>query len=173
MTKKILTDKFFDRSSVVVAKDLIGKYLVRKKEGKIYAFKIVETEAYEGLNDRASHAYRGQTSRNAPMFGEAGTIYVYFTYGMHFMLNITCGKKGHPAAVLIRGVEECSGPARLTKKLEIDKKLNGLSLGKRSGLWVEDRGVEIKKIKVKKTPRIGIDRSGPVWSQKLYRFVIR
>ena len=81
MTKKILTDKFFDRSSVVVAKDLIGKYLVRKKEGKIYAFKIVETEAYEGLNDRASHAYRGQTSRNAPMFGEAGTIYVYFKIG--------------------------------------------------------------------------------------------
>src|SRR3989344_3170907 len=111
MKRKILKSCFFDRSSVIVAKDLLGKYLVR--DG--VAYKIIETEAYEGLEDKASHASRGQTLRNTPMFGPPGTIYVYFTYGIHWMLNIVCGKEGYPSAILIRGVEGCIGPARLTK----------------------------------------------------------
>ena len=184
--RKILKTEFFDRSSVTVAEELLGKFLVRerkigeKKEREMY--KIVETEAYEGLLDRASHASRGQTVRNAPMYGLPGTIYVYFTYGMHFMFNIVCGKKGHPAAVLIRGVESCSGPGRLTKKLGIDKRLNGRMLGKTSGLWVQwvedrievrDKSYEIRKVKILRTPRIGIRYAGPIWSKKLYRFVLQ
>ena len=173
MRGKILKQEFFDRNSIIVAEDLLGKYLAREIEGKIERFKIIETEAYGGLDDKASHAHRGQTPRNTPMFGKPGTIYVYFTYGIHWMLNITCGKIGHPAAVLIRGLEECTGPARLTKKLLIDKSLNNKPLGKKAGLWIEDRVKKESKIKVIKTPRIGIDSSGPIWSKKLYRFVIK
>ncbi len=165
-----LSSEFFDRSSVLVAKNLLGKYLVRRINGKTEKYKITETEAYEGWDDKASHASRGQTPRNTPMFEKPGTIYVYFTYGMHYMLNIVCGNPGHPAATLIRGIEGTVGPARLTKKLVIDKALNGKMLGKASGLWVED-AINNKK-KILKTPRIGIPYAGPVWSQKLYRFVL-
>ena len=172
MRNKNLKVEFFDRNAVVVARVLIGKYLVRKAGNKTYSYKIVETEAYEGLKDKASHANRGQTPRNTPMFDHPGTIYVYFTYGMHWMLNIVCGKKGHPAAVLIRGVEGCIGPARLTKKLKIDKDLNSKILGRKSGLWIEDNSVN-KKLKIIKTSRIGVDYAGPIWSKKLYRFVLK
>jgi DNA-3-methyladenine glycosylase len=173
MKYKVLPNEFFNRSSVVVAKDLLGKFLVRKYRNKIEKFMITETEAYEGKEDKASHAHRGQTKRNTPMFGEPGTIYVYFTYGMHWMLNIVCGKRGYPSAVLIRGVEALSGPARLTKRLKIDKKLNNKMFGKKSGLLFEEVVDLNKKLKISRTPRIGIDRSGPVWSKKLYRFVIK
>ena len=170
--RRVLKSEFFDRSAVLVAKDLLGKYLVRKIGGKIEKYKIIETEAYEGVKDKASHASRGQTERNTPMFGQSGTIYVYFTYGMHWMLNISCGKKGHPAAVLIRGVEDCNGPGRVTKKLKIDRKLNGKLLGKKSGLWIKVIG-NSEKLKILKTPRIGINSAGPIWSKKLYRFVLK
>lgn len=168
---KVVSKEFFDRSSVLVAKDLLGKYLARKTDKKVERYKIVETEAYEGLLDKASHASRGQTPRNTPMFEVGGTVYVYFTYGMHHMFNIVCGPKGHPSAVLIRGVEGCVGPGRLTKKLQIDKGLNGKILGRKSGLWVEEGDIT-QKFKIKRTPRIGVDYAGPVWSQKLYRFLI-
>ncbi|MBA3732891.1 DNA-3-methyladenine glycosylase [Patescibacteria group bacterium] len=171
--KRILKPEFFNRNSVLVARDLIGKYLTRKTRDKIMSFMIVETEAYEGLKDKASHSHRGQTPRNTPMWEEPATIYVYFTYGMHWMLNISCGKKGHPAAVLLRGIEGCIGPGRLTKKLSIDKTLNGKILGKEAGLWIEEDLTEIKKIKVLKTPRIGINSAGPIWTKKLYRFVLK
>lgn len=173
MISKLLKPKFFDRNSVVVAEDLLGKYLVREINGKKITSKIVETEAYEGIKDKASHAYKGKTFRNTPMFGKPGTIYVYFTYGIHWMLNISCGKVGHPAAVLIRGIEGCIGPARLTKKLRIDKRLNKKLLGKKSDLWIEEADSISKKIKVLKTPRIGVNYAGFVWSKKLYRFVLK
>ncbi len=157
----------------MVARELLGKYLMREREEKVESYRIIETEAYEGFDDKASHAHRGQTPRNTPMFGKPGTIYVYFTYGLHMMLNIVCGEEGHPSAVLVRGIEECSGPGRLTKKLGIDKSLNAQRLSKKTGLWVEERDEFLAKIKIIKTPRIGIDSAGPVWSQKLYRFVLR
>src|SRR5437868_15291552 len=99
----VLKVEFFERSAIVVARDLLGTFLVREINGEKLRFKIVETEAYEGFADLASKASRGQTPGNAPMFAAPGTIYVYFTYGMHWMLNVVCGKAGHPAAVLIRG----------------------------------------------------------------------
>jgi DNA-3-methyladenine glycosylase len=133
-----IKSKFFERSAVKVARELIGCFLVRKlKNGKMERLKIVETEAYEGHSDKASHASRGETARNKVMFGEPGVWYIYFTYGMHYMLNIVCGPKGHPAAVLIRGVKGAIGPARLTKKLNIDKKFNGQPASKKTGLWIE------------------------------------
>lgn len=161
--------RFFERSALIVAKELVGKFLVRKIGTREYAFMITETEAYDGFKDKASHAYRGKTKRNEPMFGPAGYWYVYFTYGMHWMLNIVTGQKGYPAAALIRGVVGVNGPARLTKKLKIDKKFNGQKADKRNKLWIEDRGVKISAKKVKKTPRIGVAYAEE-WAEKPYRY---
>ena len=172
MRGKELKQSFFERPTLIVARELLGKYLVRKRGGSIVALMITETEAYDGFDDKASHASRGQTSRNTPMFSEAGTIYVYFTYGMHWMLNIVCGKEKYPAAVLIRGVESINGPARLTKALGIDKQLNKLSLSKESGLWVEDRGVRFLQDDIKRSGRIGVDYAGK-WAKKPWRFVLK
>src|SRR4051812_28041733 len=125
---KTLPKHFFNRKTLTVANDLLGKYLVREIDGEIIREKIIETEAYIGPHDLACHSSRGRTERNKIMFEEAGTIYIYFTYGMHWMLNIVTEEKDFPSAVLIRGLENVSGPARLTKKLKIDKGLNGLKL---------------------------------------------
>jgi DNA-3-methyladenine glycosylase len=169
--KKVLGPEFFDRSTLVVAKDLLGKYLVRKINGKEIALLITETEAYHGFNDLASHASRGPTPRNMPMFEGPGTIYIFFTYGMHWMLNFVCGPKDFPAAILIRGAGDIIGPARLTKFLKIDKSLNGTMLGKKSGLWVEDRGVKLKSSQITKGPRVNVDYAGP-WAAKPWRFIL-
>jgi DNA-3-methyladenine glycosylase len=169
---KVLDKKFFNQKTLIVARNLLGKYLVRKIGKKIIREKITEVEAYLGTHDLASHASRGKTPRNEPMFSHAGTIYVYFTYGIHWMLNIVTEERDSPAAVLIRGTENISGPARLTKKLKIDKSLNRKKLGKSTGLWIEDRGESVKPKNILKTPRIGIDSSGPIWSNKKYRFVL-
>jgi DNA-3-methyladenine glycosylase len=132
---------------------------------------ITEIEAYDGPNDKASHACRGKTERNKVMFGEAGNWYVYFTYGMHWMLNIVTGPKDYPAAILIRGTKEISGPARITKFLKIDKKFNGKSASKKSNLWIEDRGIKIKSSQITAAKRIGVDYAGN-WANKHYRFKI-
>lgn len=171
--RKVLGKSFFDRSTPEVAEGLIGKYLVRRYRGKNIALMITETEAYDGFKDKASHAHRGQTPRNEVMFGEAGRWYVYFTYGMHWMLNIVTGPQKYPAAVLIRGVEGISGPARLTKKLKIDRKLNNKKANRKTGLWIEDREVRIKKSAISRTGRIGISYAGPYWAKKKFRFVLK
>ena len=177
----LLPKTFFENKTLVVAKELIGKYLVRKVGNKITREKIVETEAYVGPHDLACKSSRGKTEGNKIMYEEAGTIYVYFTYGMHWMLNVVTEAKDFPSAVLIRGTEITSGPARLTKALKIDKKLNGLKLGEKSGLWIEEdlkadslpAGRRDSKLKISKTPRIGIDSAGPIWANKPYRFILR
>lgn len=169
--RKILKPEFFERSALAVARDLIGKFLVRKIDGKEIALIITETEAYGGFRDLASHSRFGKTPRTSVMFGPPGHIYVYFTYGMHWMLNIVCGKEEYPAAVLIRAAGQFIGPARLTKALHIDKSLNGLLLGKKAGLWIEDRGVKIPKKAIIATPRVGINNSGPIWKERPWRFV--
>ena len=169
---KMLAKNFFNRPTLVVARDLLGKFLVRRLKGKNVAFIITEVEAYDGFRDRASHASRGKTARNAPMFGPAGCWYVYFTYGMHWMLNIVCGQERYPAAVLIRGVQGISGPARLTKKVKIDKQFNGRPAERKTGLWIEDRGIKIPPSKIKKSPRVGVHYAGPYWSKKNWRFFL-
>jgi DNA-3-methyladenine glycosylase len=141
----IAKQSFFNRSTPKIAHDLIGCVLVHKNGRTIRRLMITETEAYDGSKDKASHASRGKTKRNEIMFRSAGHIYVYFTYGMHWMLNIVTGPEDYPAAVLIRGGIDCdtkmpvNGPARLTKKLGIDGRLNGKRLGRASGLWIEMR----------------------------------
>ena len=150
-----------------VAENLLGKYLVRKIGDKEIALKINEIEAYDGFEDKASHAHKGRTDRNKIMFGEAGNWYVYLVYGMHDMLNIVTGKKDYPAAILIRGAGDISWPGRLTKFLKIDKKLNGKSASVKTGLWFEDRGESIDKKKIKRTSRIGVNYAGSIWAKKI------
>ncbi len=107
------------------------------------------------------------------MFGHPGYFYVYLCYGMHWMLNIVTAQKNYPAAILIRGLKEVKGPGKLTKFLQIDLRFNGKKSNPKSGLWFEDRGIKIKKESIQKTPRIGVNYAGPVWSQKLYRFLLK
>ncbi len=168
----MLKQGFFDKPGIEIARALLGKFLVRKIGKREVALMITETEAYDGFKDKASHAHRGKTERNYVMFGPAGYWYVYFTYGMHWMLNIVVGKKDYPAAVLIRAAGEINGPAKLTKFLKIDKKLNNKITSPRSGLWIEDRGVKVLKKDILRTPRIGI-RYAAEWAKKPYRFVLK
>jgi len=168
---RILLPSFFERPALVIARELLGKYLVRRFNGVSSAHMITETEAYIGPQDLASHASKGLTPRTKIMFGTAGHFYVYFTYGMHWMLNIVTDKQDYPAAVLIRGLEDISGPARLTKSLKIDKALNGASAVRRSGLWIEDRGAVIPARHIRRTPRVGVAYAGK-WAEKPYRFLL-
>ena len=162
-----------------MAPKLLGTFLCRKLGKKIMKLPITEVEAYDGPNDTASHAmlhrtgeYRaGKTPRNAPMFGEGGHWYTYFVYGNHWMLNIVTGPRDYPAAILIRGAGEIKGPGRLTKFLKVGKRFNGKPANQKTALWIE-KGVPVSKSKIKRTPRIGVDYAGHVWSKKLYRFII-
>jgi DNA-3-methyladenine glycosylase len=170
--RNILRKDFFNKPVLEVAEGLLGKFLIRKVNGEEIALMLTEVEAYDGIEDKACHAYRGKTQRTAVMFGPPGCFYIYLIYGMYWMLNIVTEKEGYPSAVLIRGTREVCGPGRLTKKLCIDKSLNGKVSGIYQGLWVEDRGIKILKKDIKRTPRIGVLYAGPVWSKKLYRFVL-
>jgi len=153
-----LKRSFYERPTIKVAQDLIGKFLVHKIGPKIYEAEIIETEAYAGFEDKASHASRGKTPRNALMFGRAGFSYVYLIYGIYHCLNITTEKEGFPAAVLIRALDypECDGPGKLCRQFKITKAQNGLDMTK-NVLWVEDRGLKRKVVAGK---RIGVDYAG-------------
>lgn len=172
--KKILSPKFFQKPAPAVARNLLGKVIVRKFGNKIFRVVITETEAYLGSRDLASHARFGKTKRNLAMFGDGGHWYVYLVYGMHWMLNVVTEEDGSPSAVLIRsGIiigskpAAINGPAKIAKRLRISGSLTGKLASKNSGLWVEDWGIKIGTIK--KSPRIGVDYAGP-WSKKLLRF---
>jgi DNA-3-methyladenine glycosylase len=184
-----LTQNFFVRDTLWVAKELLGKKLVRKYRGHILSGLIGETESYLGLMDSASHAFRGKTPRNAVMFGRAGMAYVYFIYGMHYMLNIVTEEEECPCAILIRaivpldGIEHMqryrgrigknltNGPAKLCRALAIDKSLNGWDLTAGEKLWVEDRPT-IPARYIQKGPRIGIDYAKPADRRAARRFWI-
>lgn len=172
-------DYFSQENTVKIAKNLLGKFLVRRYRGKTTAYMIAEVEAYDGFHDKASHAHHGKTERNKIMFGKAGNWYVYLTYGVHWMLNIVTGPENYPAAILIRSINLrpepgqrttiINGPARLTKTLHIDKKLNHKLADEKSGLWIAAPNKSVK-LKFKSAPRIGVDYAGPVWSKKKFRF---
>lgn len=192
----ILNQKFFDRPTVVVAKELLGKHLVRRWRGKNIALRITEVEAYDGPHDRASHASRGLTPRTKIMFGAPGRFYVYFTYGMHWLVNIVTGPEHYPAAILIRAGAYrnphfakasrgkpktdkkilITGPARLTKFLHIDGALNGKPANKKSRLWFENRKTSPREksppLKIIAAKRIGVDYAGAAWRNKKYNFKI-
>ncbi len=106
------------------------------------------------------------------MWGKPAHTYVYFTYGMHWMLNLVTGKEGYPSAVLIRSAGEYVGPARLTKGLKIDGSLNCKALNKANGLWIENRGDEITSHRIQRTARIGVSYAGE-WAKKPWRYVLK
>lgn len=169
---RVLHKTFFDRETTAVAQDLIGKMLCRRLEsGKIIRGRITETEAYDGPEDKASHAHKGVTPRNVVMFGPPGHAYIYLCYGVHWLLNITTREKGYAAAVLIRGVEGVSGPGRLTKHFQINSELNEILLTRVGGLWVEDDGCRVDAQSIDQLPRVGVEYAGPEWSAMPWRYL--
>jgi DNA-3-methyladenine glycosylase len=170
----IAADVWQSKKTVVLARGLIGKHLVRRwPDGREEVRMIVETEAYHGESDQACHARAGRTKRTAVMYGPGGVWYVYLCYGIHEMLNLVVGPEDFPAAILIRGVEGAVGPGRVTKQLGIDRRLNATSATtEEGGLWIEDRGVRVPRTEITATPRIGIDYAGPIWAMKHWRFAL-
>ena len=176
---KILPLKFFDNSTLEVAQSLLGKFLVSKSEGKNIFGMITEVEAYIGESDLACHAAKGRTKRTEILYQNPGTLYVYMIYGMYYCLNIVTEKKDFPSAILLRAVKidgvdynRTNGPGKICKLFKIDRKFNGLKLGKESGVWVEDRGIKIKEKDIVKSPRIGVDYAGSC-KDYLWRFNIK
>ncbi len=178
--RRVLNQKFFNRDTGIVAEELLGKYLVRRiaaprrgsGQAREVSGMIMEVEVYDGPHDKGSHASRGVTPRNKVMFGHPGIWYPYFTYGMHWLVNVTTREKGYPAAILIRSTENVEGPGRVTKYFHIDGKLYGKPVARSSGLWIEDRGIKTRKSKIKKSPRIGIEYAGEYWKKRKLRFVL-
>ena len=172
-----LPHSFYERPTLAVARDLLGKYLVRPAAGHCLVGRIVEVEAYIGPEDRACHASRGRTARTEVMFGPAGYTYVYLIYGMYHCLNIVTEPPERPAAVLIRALEPVAGlasevrldgPGRLCRAFGIDRRDSGLSLfGADSRLWVEDRTEPPPT--VASGPRVGVDYAGE-WAAMPWRF---
>jgi DNA-3-methyladenine glycosylase len=173
-----LKREFFDRKPELVARALLGKLLVRVSGDKVWVGKVVETEAYLGPGDKASHSHKGMTPRNEVMFGPPGFAYIYFTYGMHWLLNFITESEGQASGVLIRSLEPIfttqmpiekrisSGPAKLTKWMGIDGKLNKTDITKSEELFVaEEIRVDGEVFKAEKvqpknitaTTRIGVD----------------
>jgi DNA-3-methyladenine glycosylase len=155
-----LQRSFFARDTHTVARELLGKVLVRTWRGKELTARITEVESYVGENDKACHASRGRTARTEVMFGEAGHAYVYLIYGVHHCLNIVTEQKDFPAAVLIRSVDAAIGPGRVTKHLHITRALNMEDLVQSEKLYVVDDGCYVRVRDIKTAPRIGVDYAG-------------
>ncbi len=178
MAAKILKRPYFLRQTLRVARSLLGKYLVRKKGRKVIVARIVEVEAYIGMEDRACHASKGRTARTEVMFGPAGVSYVYLIYGMHHCFNIVTERAGFPSAVLVRAVEDVAtqrlidGPGRTCRFLEIDRDLNHFDLTTGQALWLEDRGGQVTSSEITIGRRIGVGYAGK-WAKKPWRFRLK
>jgi DNA-3-methyladenine glycosylase len=171
-----LPRSFFDRDTRVVARDLVGKVLVHQDGGTRRAARIVETEAYHGPSDRASHARFGPTPRAAVMFGPPGRAYVYRVYGLHHCVNVVTGPEGFPAAVLIRAAEPVEGCLHSTRGPGNLCRALGIETGRHSGLdleagviWIEEGEGPVGRIV--RTPRIGVGFAG-AWALRPWRFVL-
>jgi DNA-3-methyladenine glycosylase len=192
LTPSPLSRRLLEAPAEVVAGRLLGALLVRDDEHGRRIARIVETEAYAGPGDRASHARSGRTPRTAVMFGPPGHAYVYLVYGMHHCLNVVCGPDGQAAAVLVRAVEPLvgvermrerrgvtagpdhrlgAGPARACQALDIDRRLDGVDLLTDARLWLA-APLERARPAVIRGPRVGVDYAGPVWSARPWRFGI-
>lgn len=160
---------FYIRDVLDVAPALLGKNLVLFSSGnELSKFMITEVEAYRGMEDKACHASKGRTPRTEIMFHEGGRLYMYFIYGMYWMLNIVTEKENVPQAVLIRGLENLSGPGKLTRTLGLDKSFYGEDLTSSDRIWIEET---CRKPVIRTSPRIGVDYAGD-WKDKLWRFYI-
>jgi DNA-3-methyladenine glycosylase len=186
-----LPTSFYDRNTVEVARDLLGMRLVRCQNGVRLSGLIVEAEAYRGEEDQACHARSGRTPRTTVMYGPPGHAYVYFTYGMHWMLNCVTEPEGFPAAVLVRAVRVdeghtivaqrrlkvsqqhwTDGPAKLCQAFGIDRQLNGAPLTEfGSGLWIEP-GPGFLDEAVRIGPRVGLGSTPEPWLSMPWRFFI-
>lgn len=161
---------FFSRDVLVVAPGLLGKYLVRvMNDGTVARHVITEVEAYRGEEDLACHASKGRTRRTEIMYARGGHLYVYMIYGMYWMINIVTGLPGDPQAALIRGLQDMSGPGRISRYLSVDGSFNGLDLTDSDCMWLEDPGTVPDYLA---TTRIGIDYAGENWKLKPWRFII-
>jgi DNA-3-methyladenine glycosylase len=196
--QNILSDQFYSRSALDVARDLLGKLLIRRYNGQLLAGVIIEAEAYQGEEDLGCHAKAGLTPRTRIMYGPPGHAYIYFTYGMHWMLNAVTGPEGSPAAVLIRGMEPVfgldimrslrpqpksslpgslhkgwtDGPAKLCQALALDGRLNGVNLcDGQMDVWIADAGMIVPDGEVLRTPRIGMNTVPEPWFSIPWRFV--
>lgn len=173
---RVTARRFFDRPVLDVARDLLGRVLVHEVDGAVVAVRLTEVEAYAGGHDPASHAFRGPTARNAVMFGPGGHAYVYFTYGMHYCVNLVCGPEGAASAVLLRGGavvagadvaldrrgraperELARGPARLTKALGIDRACNGADVTAAASPLRVHAGTPVSDDVVRRGPRVGVN----------------
>lgn len=187
-----LSRQFFDRDTHFVARELLGKRLVRLMEGTRLSGRITEVEVYVGEDDRASHASPGPTARNAPMYGPPGFTYVYLIYGVHNCLNIVTERDGFPAAILIRTIEPLEGltvieanrgpqkprynltrgPGRVCQALAIDRELNNRDLcADDTPLWLED-ATTIPNARIARSPRIGV-RGDEKAIEARWRYYIR
>lgn len=192
MTGKRLTRRFYRRDPVTLAKALLGQILVRRlDDGQELAGRIVEVEAYLGVEDRACHSYGGRrTKRNASMWLEGGHAYVYFVYGMHWCFNVVSDREDVPTACLIRALEPlegldemrrrrgrdkaedlCSGPAKLSQALGIDRTLDAMDLVTSGELHIR-RSRRVHPIQVVPSRRIGVDYAQE-WAARRLRFLVR
>lgn len=162
-----LGEDFFHRDCLETAPDLVGKLIVRIDGGEETVIRITETEAYRGEEDTACHASKGRTPRTELLYGEPGIIYVYLCYGMHYLMNVITGEKDQPQGVLLRAGEDCCGPARLTKRLKVDKSFNGESIVHNPRIYIADDGFcpEIERRR-----RVGIDYATEEYKNILWRF---
>jgi DNA-3-methyladenine glycosylase len=183
-----LPHEFYARPTLTVARQLLGTRLVRLLDGVQLAGMITETEAYIGEEDLGCHARSGRTRRNAVMYGPPGHAYVYFTYGMHWMLNAVTEQAGMPAAVLIRAMRPVSGvdiiaarrrggdtfgPAKLTQALGVDAEFNGADLcSLDSGLWIE-AGATVAETDIFTGPRVGLYTVPEPWKSMPWRFRLK
>jgi DNA-3-methyladenine glycosylase len=168
--RPVLISTFFDRPAEEVARDLLGKVLVRRIGCTEQAFTVTETEAYLGPHDPACHAARGRTRRTEVLFGQPGTLYIYLVYGLHLMLNVVTGPEGYAAAVLIRSAGNANGPGRLGDALALTTDLNGKPASPDTGLWFENRGIIARRITT--AARIGVGYAGPKWSRRKLRYIL-
>ncbi len=175
----ILDSHFFNKPALKLAEMLLGKIVISKFGNEFKYILINETEAYLGEEDKGSHARFGKTERNKYMYKSGGIWYVYLIYGIHLMMNVVAGSDKKPEAVLIRGgfgIDEnknilnknINGPGKFSKYLNSKRIINGKSIEKKNGIWIEDWG--IPPFEIQKTPRIGIDYSED-WKEKEMRFV--
>ena len=173
---KILRKTFYDRDAEIVAPELLGKLLVRRLGREQRVGRIVETEAYLGPHDLAAHSSRGKTARTEVMFGPPGYAYVYLIYGMHHCLNVVTGPGDHASAVLLRALEPienleaASGPGRLCRAMQIDRRLNGHDLTG-GELFLAEPVEPSQPFEIAARPRVGVDYAGE-WAEKPLRFII-
>jgi DNA-3-methyladenine glycosylase len=174
---KKLPRAFYDRDTIIVAKELLGKFIIHKSRGVKRIGRIVETEAYLGPHDLAAHSARGRTERNKVMFGPPGHAYVYFIYGMYFCMNVVTECEGHASAVLLRAIEPVKhiddrtcGPGLLCRTMKIDRRRNGHDLLSDNFYIAAPTKAEI--FKTVKRPRIGVDYARH-WAKRHLRFYIK